>query len=185
MDKIGIFFGTDTGSTRLIAKTIYKKLGEGLADKPMNINRVSIDDILQYDSIILGTPTYGQGELPGRETGMLSDSWSEVLPALLQRDLSDKCFALYGLGDQDKYHRTFVNGLGQLYHGLRKQGARIIGHWPNQGYQFTASEALENDKFVGLVIDQSNQRLLTEERVTGWLRLIKDEMMAVSQGQVA
>jgi flavodoxin I len=32
MAKIGIFFGTDSGGTRLIAKTISKKLGDHLAD---------------------------------------------------------------------------------------------------------------------------------------------------------
>jgi len=42
MSKIGIFFGTDTGSTRLVAKNIYKQMGEGLADKPKNINRTSL-----------------------------------------------------------------------------------------------------------------------------------------------
>ena len=28
MSKIGIFFGTDTGTTRLVAKKIYNLLGE-------------------------------------------------------------------------------------------------------------------------------------------------------------
>ncbi len=29
MSKVGIFFGTDTGNTRKVAKKIQKQLGEG------------------------------------------------------------------------------------------------------------------------------------------------------------
>lgn len=177
MKKIGIFFGTDSGSTRLIAKTIYRKLGSEIADKPININRVELEDIMQYDSIIFGTPTYGQGELPGRATGMQSDSWSEVLPVLGFEDFSGKTIALYGLGDQEKYSATFASALGDVYQVLKKRGANIIGSWPTDGYQFSASQSIVDDKFVGLVIDQSNQRLLTDERLNNWLEIIKPGLL--------
>jgi len=36
MNKIGMFFGTETGTTRLIAKKMQKKLGDELCDKPVN-----------------------------------------------------------------------------------------------------------------------------------------------------
>ena len=58
MNKIGIFFGTDSGTTRLMAKKMAKLLGD-VAAKPININRTSADEMLQYDALILGTPTYG------------------------------------------------------------------------------------------------------------------------------
>ena len=51
MAKIGIFFGTDTGRTRLIAKQIAKKLGES-ADAPVNIGRTSLADFIAYDALI-------------------------------------------------------------------------------------------------------------------------------------
>jgi flavodoxin I len=49
MSKIGIFFGTDTGSTRLVAKKIFSLLGEELADKPKNINRTSVAELLRWE----------------------------------------------------------------------------------------------------------------------------------------
>ncbi|MGR9099243.1 MAG: flavodoxin domain-containing protein, partial [Gammaproteobacteria bacterium] len=55
MNKIGIFYGTDTGSTRLVAKKIYHVLGEERADKPKNINRTRPDELMRYDALILGT----------------------------------------------------------------------------------------------------------------------------------
>ena len=69
MDKIGIFFGTDTGRTRLVAKQIAKKLGD-TADAPVNIGRTTLADFLAYDHLIVGSPTLGDGMLPGESCGL-------------------------------------------------------------------------------------------------------------------
>ena len=66
MNKIGMFFGTETGTTRLIAKKMQKQLGDDVCDKPVNVNRITPDDMLKYDALILGTPSYGIGEIPGK-----------------------------------------------------------------------------------------------------------------------
>ena len=63
MDKIGLFFGSETGTTRLVAKKMQKKLGDALCDKPVNVNRCRMDDLLRYNALILGTPSYGEGEI--------------------------------------------------------------------------------------------------------------------------
>ncbi|VTN09066.1 Flavodoxin [Raoultella terrigena] len=52
MANIGIFFGTDTGKTRKIAKLIHKQLG-GVADAPVNINRTTLEAFLAYPVLIL------------------------------------------------------------------------------------------------------------------------------------
>ena len=82
MDKIGIFFGTDTGTTRLMAKKMAKKLGPDLADKPLNVNRTETGTLMGYDALIVGTPTYGIDQLPGMSTGIKAGSWEEFLPQL-------------------------------------------------------------------------------------------------------
>lgn len=176
MSKVGIFFGTDSGSTRLIAKMMAKKLGD-IAAKPLNVNRITASDMLAFDCLILGTPTYGEGQLPGKSTKVLTGSWEEFLPQLQDYDLSGKLVALYGLGDQDKYKDRFANGLFLLHQELQRLGAEFIGEWSTDGYEFEESKALVNDKFLGLVLDQSNQRLLTEQRVDTWLEQIKPALL--------
>lgn len=168
MNKIGIFFGTDTGTTRLIAKKMARIIGER-ASKPMNVNRVEVSELLKYDTLILGTPSYGEGLLPGKSTGIKEGSWEEFLPKLDNVNLSGKRVALYGLGDQDKYSGSFADGLFQLYEAFKCCGADIIGSWPTEGYQFSHSRAVVDARFVGLVIDQNNQPLQTEERLKAWL----------------
>ena len=180
MSKIGIFFGTDTGSTRLVAKKIYSLLGEELADKPKNINRASPAELLQYDALILGTPRYGVGDLPGLAVGCQEANWAEFVPYLDGVDLSGKRVALFGLGHQERYASRFASSLIQLYRVFYGYGADIIGRWSTDGYQFEHSDSIIDDQFVGLVIDQRGQPHLTEERIKTWLAQITPQLLPVT-----
>jgi len=176
MPRIGIFFGTDTGRTRLVAKQIAKKLGEAAA-APVNIGRATLAEFLAYDALILGSPTLGDGELPGLSTGLSQPSWEEFLPLLADADLSGKVAAIYGLGDQKKYPDEFVDAIGLLHDALVAAGARVVGRWPATGYEFTGSLALDGDDFLGLALDQINQPVFTEQRLDTWLAQIQPELM--------
>ncbi len=83
--------------------------------------------------------------------------------------------ALFGLGDQVSYSDEFVDALGELYDFVLDCGAETAGRWPVDGYEFNASNAVEDDEFVGLVIDKDNQGNLTEERDAVWVEQIKGE----------
>jgi flavodoxin I len=175
MAKIGIFFGTDTGRTRLIAKQIAKKLGDAAA-APVNIGRTTLEDFLAYDALIVGSPTLGDGELPGQSVGLSQPSWEEFLPQLADADLSGKTIAIFGLGDQKKYAEEFVDAIGLLHDAFVAAGARVVGRWPTAGYEFTASQAVDGDDFLGLALDQHHQPVLTEQRIDTWLAQIRPEL---------
>ena len=70
---------------------------------------------------------------------------------------------------------AFVDALGELYDVVSEAGASVVGFWPNEGYEFNSSNALDGDDFVGLVIDQDNQSSLTPERVKTWVASLKSE----------
>lgn len=176
MARIGIFFGTDTGRTRLLAKQIAKKLGDA-ADAPVNIGRTTLAEFLACDALILGSPTLGDGELPGLSTGLSQPSWEEFLPQLADADLAGKVVAIFGLGDQKKYPDEFVDAIGLIHDAVAARGARLVGRWPIAGYEFAASQAVDGEQFLGLAIDQINQPALTEERVDAWLAQIRPELM--------
>lgn len=176
MSKIGIFFGTDTGSTRLVAKKIYAALGPELADKPKNINRTSPTEFLQYEALILGTPSYGVGDLPGLAVGCQEANWAEFVPYLDDADLSGKRVALFGLGHQERYASRFASSLLQLYRVFYGNGAQIIGSWSTEGYQFEHSDAIIDGRFVGLVLDQRGQPHLSDERIKLWLQQIRSQL---------
>ena len=173
MAKTGIIFGTDTGKTRKVAKLIYSKLDDASVSKPININRCTVEELLEYDNLIIGTPTLGEGALPGLSVDCESESWEEIAAELEDADFTGKTIALFGLGDQEGYPDEFVDALGELYEIFSAAGATIIGRWPSDGYQFNNSTALDGDEFVGLVLDLDNQAELTDNRITEWLGIIK------------
>ncbi len=174
MNKIGIFFGTETGTTRLIAKKIHKQLGDALADKPVNVNRITPEAMLRYDALILGTPSYGVEEIPGRSAGCIEASWEEFLAQMPNANFSGKRIALFGLGAQERYAERFCSSLMRLCEVFKGFGAEIIGtDWNTEGYTFTQSAAVQDGRFVGLVIDQRTQGMLTDARIDTWLARVK------------
>jgi flavodoxin I len=173
MSKIGIFFGTETGTTRLIAKKIHARLGDEIVAKPVNVNRTQPADMLQYDALILGTPSYGVGQMPGYAAGCLESNWAEFLARMPNADFSGKRIALFGLGAQERYTERFASSLRRLHDVFAGFGAEIIGAWPTEGYTFEHSAAVIDDHFVGLVLDQRTQGMHTDARLDAWVAQVR------------
>ena len=159
--KIGLFYGSTTCYTEIVAEKIQGIMGADLVDI-FNIKDQPLADCLGYDFIILGISTWDFGEL--------QEDWESMWSDINQIDLSDKIIALYGMGDQVGYTEWFQDALGMLHEQVLAQGATVVGYWPNQGYDFTASKALTADgsKFVGLALDEDSQYSLTDERLDTW-----------------
>ena len=62
-----------------------------------------------------------------------------------------------------------------MYDLVVARGARVVGTWPTDGYDFIASKAERDGEFVGLVQDLDNQKMLLEARLEDWLKLIAPE----------
>ena len=173
MPGIGLFFDTDTGNTRKVAKMIKKLFADDEIELK-NITKVTPEDFDNHTAFIIGTPTLGEGELP--------ENFDAFLPQMDGLDLSGKTIALFGLGDQEEYGHEFVDAMGILYEKFESLGASFIGSWPTEGYEYTISKAeLDDGEFVGLVLDQDNQSDLTQERVETWIGQIKSDILAAAQ----
>lgn len=172
MPKIGLFFASSTGNTRRIAKAIKKRFDDELVADALNVNKASAELIAGYSYLIFGTSTLGGGQLPGLSTDCMGGGWEEFLPKLQDVDFSGKTVALFGLGDQQKYPDEFVDAMGILYEFFVARGAQVVGAWPTDGYDFISSKALVDDEFVGLALDQENQKALSDARLAAWLALI-------------
>lgn len=165
MKKIGIFYGSSTGQTELVAEKLQHILGEDAADV-INVESATRKDVEKYAYLVLGTPTWGIGDM--------QDDWEDFIGELMKADLKGKKIALFGLGDQDSYPESFADGVGVLYEKVRGK-ATIVGEWPTKGYVFDDSDAVREDHFVGLVIDQENQAGKTDERLSKWAETLKKE----------
>ncbi|MFQ3278188.1 MAG: flavodoxin II [Colwellia sp.] len=163
--KIGLFYGSTTCYTEIIAEKIQTIIGAELVDI-FNIKDQPLALCLDYDFIICGISTWDFGEL--------QEDWESIWSDIRQLDLSDKIISLYGMGDQVGYTEWFQDALGLLHEQVIEQGAKVIGYWPNQGYEFIASKALTSDEsqFVGLSLDEDSQYNLTDERLDTWCEQI-------------
>ena len=175
MSRIGLFFASSTGNTRRIAKMIKKRFDDDTMADALNVNKATPELVAGYSYLIFGTSTLGGGQLPGLSTDCMGGGWEEFLPQLKEVDFTGKTVALFGLGDQSKYPDEFVDAVGEIYKFIVARGAKVVGAWPADDYDFISSKALVNDEFVGLALDQENQKALTETRVEAWLKLIAPE----------
>ncbi len=167
MEKTAIIYSFNTVKTAQAAKLII----ESFADE--NIDMVNAEDItgekfLQYKNLILGVPTWFDGELP--------NYWDEFLPELEELDLKGRRIAIFGPGDQRNYPENFVDGIGILGRFLEERGAELVGFTPASEYNFEKSAALRGKKFMGLPLDFENQASRNKERITRWVKQLKKEL---------
>ena len=112
--KTGIFFGTCTGNTEELAEVIQEQLGLE-SDAVHDVADITVDDLLNYDFLIIGIPTWHIGEL--------QDDWYGIYQELDNIDMTGKMIAVFGLGDQYGYGDTFLDGMGILYKKMVERGA--------------------------------------------------------------
>ena len=161
-----IFYGSSTGNTEDIANRISEHLGNL---DVYDISNQGLDPIKDYDKLIIGLSTWGDGDLQSD----FEDIWSDFE----EYDFSKKTIALFGLGDQDGYEDEFVNALGTMYKVLKAKGATIIGFTSIEGFEYNISTAQIDDQFCGLVIDEDNQNDLSDERISSWISDIRSEIL--------
>lgn len=163
MENIGIFYGSLSGNTRLIAELIKSNLPPNKAEI-FDIFEIQYSIINSYNNLIFGIPTWGKMEI--------HEDWKIFLKNLTDLNLCNKKIAIYGLGDQYIFDNEFVDAMGLLKNALKNNGCEFIGEWPVDGYYFKKSNAIFDNKFIGLVIDEDNQSELTEKRVKDWIEII-------------
>ncbi|MEA1891659.1 MAG: flavodoxin [Campylobacterota bacterium] len=163
MSKIGLFYASSTGNTEDVAKTIEVNMSE-FEVKLHNVADCTDDAMEQYEHIIIGASTWGEGEL--------QDDWEEFFPNIANTDFSNKTVALFGLGDQEEYCDYYLDAMGTIYQEVVNNGAAVVGSWSTDGYDHDESTAVIDNMFVGLALDEDNQEEMTNERVLKWIEEI-------------
>lgn len=174
--KVGIFFGTSTGSTEGVADLIKSEFGSD-ANGPFEIDDVqgSIAKMFsEYDALVVGTPTWNTGADSQRS----GTGWDEVYYDEMQDlNISGKKVAVFGLGDQISYCENYADASGELHDIFEGLGCQMMGYTSQEGYEHEESKAARGNKFCGLLCDEVNQDDLTEERVKSWVAQLKAEGM--------
>ncbi|HDS07547.1 MAG TPA: flavodoxin [Bacteroides sp.] len=164
MKKTAIIYSFNAKKSAKIAERIKETFDDDAVEM-VNAEDLSEEKFLAYDQIIMGVPTWFDGELP--------NYWDEFVPALEDLDLKGKKIALFGLGDQEGYPENFLDGVGIMAGILEDCGAELVGFTSVEGYTFERSRARRGDQFLGLAIDYENQGSMNKERIAAWVEQLR------------
>lgn len=167
MKNICVIYGSSTGTCQGLAEKIGQQLGvqdDGMID----VQNLSADVVNKYDVLILGTSTWGAGEM--------QDDWYDGVKVLKQAGLQGKAVAVFGCGDSESYSDTFCGGMAELYNAAKDAGATMMGEVATDGYNFDDSEAVVDGIFVGLALDEVNEDDKTDSRIEAWVEELKKNL---------
>lgn len=165
MKKIGIFYGSTTGTCEGLAGQLANELGVATSDVH-SADKLTSELANIYDVLVMGTSTWGDGEL--------QDDWYDAIKVLKGLDLHGKDVALFGCGDSESYCDTFCDGMGILYEDLKDTGCTFLGnHVSTDDYSFSSSIAVVDGFFVGLALDDVNESDKTASRISAWAADLK------------
>ena len=167
--SMAIFYGSTTGNTEEAAEKIRAELGD-LVDHMGDIADSELDELTNYDVLIIGIPTWNVGEL--------QFDWEDCVPRLKDLDFTGIKVALFGLGDSFGYPDNFLDALGLLWNEIKELGSpELIGKWPTKGYTFDESLGkYDDDHFLGLGLDEENESDRHDQRIKAWTTQIRHEL---------
>ena len=157
MSKTIVVYGSTTGTCEGIAQTLGEKLGADV----INVSDLTADELSSADNLVLGTSTWGAGEL--------QDDWYDGVSLVKSADLSGKKVAVFGCGDSASYSDTFCGGMKEIYDAAVAAGATVVGAVSTDGYTFDDSDAAVDGQFLGLALDDVNESDKTGERIDAWI----------------
>ncbi len=164
MEKTLVVYGSSTGTCESIAQKIANLLGAEVVDVA-NLSDAQVNDA---KNLILGTSTWGAGEM--------QDDWYDGVKKLQSLDLNGKTVALFGCGDCESYSDTFCGGMDEIYSAIKDKGINLVGQVSTDGYTFDDSAAVVDGKFIGLALDDVNEDDKTDARIKAWVDSIQGEL---------
>lgn len=133
------------------------------------LSEVQEKDVEKAERLIIGCSTVGSETWEGAN-GL--GPWNAFFKLVEAKDMSGKEVAIFGLGDQVRWPKHFVDGMAIVHEKMLAAGAHINGAWPVADYHFDESEAQVGDVFVGLALDADNESEKSRERIVAWLKLL-------------
>lgn len=115
--KIEILYGSTTGTTEEIAG----KLEAHLSSNQVKVNSVSnhnTDDLKAADIILLGSSTWGYGEL--------QDDFADYIDLMTEDVYKGKKVAVFGAGDSVSFSDVFCEAITIISDKLSTLGAEVI-----------------------------------------------------------
>ncbi len=164
MKNVGVIFGSTTGTCEELAGKIAAKIG----GEVINVTDVTKEQIESFDVLLLGSSTWGVGEL--------QDDWYDGVKLLKESNLAGKMVSFFGCGDVMSFGDTFCDAMGIIYDEIADSGCTFVGQMPTDGYNYDASAAEKDGVLVGVALDDMNEGNKTSERIAAWIDILNSQI---------
>lgn len=117
--KVILVFGSTTDNTEMLSEHVAEGLERGMASVTVrNVTEASVDELADYDAIVFGCSTWGEGDL--------QDDFVDFDGAMDGMSLEGKKAAVFGPGDSEEYPDSFCKAVDIIEETLKKCGAEIV-----------------------------------------------------------
>jgi len=148
--SVNVTYGSDGGATEGAAS----RIAERAQGRTIDIENATRADFESCALLILGSPTYGNGDLQADREAHLGKP--------REANLAGRRVALFGTGDQETYPESFVDAMGILYD-------IVVGFTEVDGCSHIASLAERGGRFVGPALDPDTRSSKTNPRIEAWI----------------
>ncbi len=147
MAKAIVIYGSTTGNTERLSEAVVEGLQKGGVEVTVRdvINEIHVDELTDYDLIVLGSSTWGEGEL--------QDDFIDFYNKVGSVSLTGKRAAAFGPGDSELYPDTFCAAVDLLEYRLKECGAEIVAESLKVDGDIDA--AMEDAEIWGLELAES------------------------------
>ena len=119
MVKAILIYGSTIGNTEILSKSVEEGLKISEVEVVVkNVETASVEELKDYDVIIFGCSTWGEGEL--------QDDFVSFEEEMGKISLNGKKAAVFGPGDSEIYPDTFCDAVDILEKRLKNCGAEIV-----------------------------------------------------------
>src|SRR5699024_344502 len=119
MSKILVLYASTTGNTELMADAIadhLMHLGHEVVIKTFDFDPIYVDEITEYDAVLIGTHTWDDGSLPYE----VEDFYDEIEDV----DISDQIFGVFG--SADSFYESYGGAIDLMGDRVEQLGARLL-----------------------------------------------------------
>ncbi len=119
MANVVLIYGSTTGNTEALSGHVAAGLKQAGANVTVkNVTDAGVDELADYDAIVFGCSTWGEGEL--------QDDFIDFYDGMDGVSLEGKKAAVFGPGDSEDYPDTFCEAVDILEDALKNSGALIV-----------------------------------------------------------
>ncbi len=158
---IVILYASTSGATRRVAEEFATRLPGSVLQNIAQLDDQVRSDLVGADVLLLGSPTYGQGDW--------HHAWQTKFDVIMPIAASAKCISLFGLGDAKFHSHSFCGSLGRLYDAVSQRGLQPVGVSSADRYQYHATPSLRAGSFPGFAFDNRQGRRFLGIEVAQWL----------------